>query len=61
VRAAYRGRGIGEELVRRSLAWMDEQGARKITIGVVLGNEEALPLYEKFGFYPRAYSLSRPW
>lgn len=47
------GRGVGAELMRRVLAWMDERGARRRVLGVAVGNERAGSLYERFGFRPR--------
>jgi len=49
----FRGRGIGYELMRRVLAWMDVRGARRKVLGVGVGNERAGALYERFGFRPR--------
>lgn len=55
----YRGLGIGEELMRKSLQWMDEMGAGKIVVNVAAGNEQAFGFYEKFGFYPRRTMLEK--
>lgn len=43
----------------RSLEWFNENGLKDIIISVALGNEEALPFYEKFGFAPRTYILKQ--
>lgn len=55
----YRGLGIGEELIRKSLQWMDEMGAGKIVVNVAAGNEQAFGFYEKFGFNPRRIMLEQ--
>lgn len=55
----FRRFGIGKELMSRSLEWFNENGLKDIIISVALGNEEALPFYEKFGFAPRTYILKR--
>jgi ribosomal protein S18 acetylase RimI-like enzyme len=55
----YRGLGIGEELIRKSLQWMNEMGAEKIVVSVAAGNEQAFGFYEKYGFYPRKTVLEQ--
>lgn len=55
----YRGLGIGEELMQKSLQWMDEMGAVKIVVSVAAGNEQAFGFYEKYGFYPRKTMLEQ--
>jgi len=55
----YRGLGIGDELMRKSLQWMDKMGAGKITVNVAAGNEPAFGFYEKYGFYPRRTMLEQ--
>jgi GNAT superfamily N-acetyltransferase len=53
VEDGYRRSGIGEELMHRSLAWLDAGGAKKKIVAVAAGNEAAIPFYESFGFVPR--------
>jgi ribosomal protein S18 acetylase RimI-like enzyme len=55
----FRGCGIGREFMERTLGWFIEQAVTDISISVAVGNEEALPFYEKFGFMPRTYVLKR--
>lgn len=55
----FRGQGIGENLVKRSLGWMDQQGARNKTVVVATGNEEVLGFYKRFGFLPRQILLKQ--
>jgi ribosomal protein S18 acetylase RimI-like enzyme len=53
----YRGNGIGDVLMTRTLEWFREQGVEDIGISVLYGNESVLQFYEKYGFYPRLYVL----
>ncbi len=59
VEADYRGRGVGDLLISRALAWLEERGARDTKIVVAYGNEEVLAFYARYGFYPRTYVLRR--
>lgn len=44
------GYGIGKNLLRRSIAWADGNGIRKITLNVLETNERAIQLYRRLGF-----------
>lgn len=55
----WRGRGIGKELVRRALAWLDQLHARSKTVSVAYGNDPATKLYESFGFHPRTITMKQ--
>ena len=46
----YRRKGIGRELLRRLIDWARTQKCEAIMLEVRVGNEEAIPLYESFGF-----------
>jgi GNAT superfamily N-acetyltransferase len=47
VDAEHRGRGIGTQLMRYALAWLDERGAQTVRLdATALGR----PVYEKLGF-----------
>lgn len=59
VKAGRRGQGIGEALVRRALDWFEQRSVSSISVEVLVGNEAALPFYERFGFYPRTHRLRR--
>jgi ribosomal protein S18 acetylase RimI-like enzyme len=59
VEPEYRGRGIGGELVKKALAWMDGLAAERKIIGVAAGNEEVIAFYETYGFYPRTIILEQ--
>jgi ribosomal protein S18 acetylase RimI-like enzyme len=55
----FRGRGIGEGLLERSLGWMERQDPRDCVILTAYENDAVLPLYARFGFYPRLVMLYR--
>jgi GNAT superfamily N-acetyltransferase len=57
--ASQRGKGIGAELTRRGLAWLDSIHASSIYVNVVFGNDDALKLYSRWGIYPRSINLYR--
>jgi ribosomal protein S18 acetylase RimI-like enzyme len=54
---SMRGRGIGDALMVRALAWMDEHAVRQKKLMVAFGNEEVFRFYEKYGFLPRETTL----
>ena len=49
VRAAYRNRGIGSQLVRTALNYADRNGFARV---VLSPTERSIPLYERAGFGP---------
>ena len=56
----YRGHKIGENLMKRSLAWMDENQVTTKRIVVAAGNENVFSFYQKYGFqhkYDVMYNL----
>ncbi|GCD10536.1 GNAT family N-acetyltransferase [Clostridium tagluense] len=55
----YRKFGLGGKLMESSLSWFKLNGITNIQIGVVYSNEEALPFYERYGFYVGTYILRR--
>lgn len=55
----YRKYGLGGKLMERALNWFEENEIANITIGVIYGNEEALPFYARYGFIPLSYNLKR--
>lgn len=57
VESEFRGRGIGTELMRRALNWLDASGAASKTVSVFHVNDEALEFYTRFGFHPRTVQL----
>jgi ribosomal protein S18 acetylase RimI-like enzyme len=59
VEECFRGRGIGSELVRHALAWLESVGASSRVVTVAHANEAALAFYKRFGFHPRTILLQR--
>ena len=59
VEAAWRGQGIGDELMRQALSWLDENKVHTKKVSVAVGNESAYPFYARFGFYPRVTTLKQ--
>jgi ribosomal protein S18 acetylase RimI-like enzyme len=49
----YRRNGIAGNLMKKALRWMDDMSAERKVLLVATGNEEVLPFYERYGFYPR--------
>lgn len=60
VEKEYRKYGFGGKLMERALSWFEENEINNIVIGVIYGNEEALPFYARYGFTPLSYNLKRP-
>jgi diamine N-acetyltransferase len=59
VREDYRCLGIGSQLMKRSLEWMDENGAESRKILVTAGNQDAVSFYRRYGFRPRRLVLEQ--
>ncbi len=55
----YRGLGIGESLMNKALAWMDENGAAEKVVEATVGNEQVYGFYGRFGFLPRQTLLKQ--
>jgi len=55
----YRGSGIGDELMKRALSWMDERSVSKRILDVGVGNEDTFAFYSKYDFYPRTIILEQ--
>jgi GNAT superfamily N-acetyltransferase len=56
---SHRSLGIGGELMKRALAWIEKKKAEKVSIAVSVGNEEALPFYQHYGFFPKHILLEQ--
>lgn len=56
----YRKLGVGDSLMRQSIAWLDENHVinKKIVVGT--GNEKVLEFYSRYGFRPRRMILETP-
>ncbi len=57
VAAGGRHRRVGDALMKRALAWMDEHHVKDKTVLVCAGNEQVLAFYRRYGFYPRCTTL----
>ena len=60
VKEQYRGQGIGKQLIRRAIDWMESEGAKSYTLQVVHGNDRAMSLYQSLGFRPVRHVLMIP-
>jgi GNAT superfamily N-acetyltransferase len=56
---AHRGRGVGEQLVERFLAWAVDKGADRASVAAYYANEGAQRFYARHGFAPRSVTLDR--
>ena len=56
---AFRGLGVGKQLMERALAWLDSQHTESNMIDVAVGNEDAYRFYARYGFYPRVTTLKQ--
>lgn len=52
-----RGQGVGSELMRRALAWLDSKKVTAKIVSVMSDNDEALAFYRRFNFHPRTILL----
>lgn len=59
IEASHRRQGIGKQLTKMALTWLDKEGASESSIVVAYGNEKACDFYKIFGFYPRNIQLSK--
>ena len=55
----YRESGIGDNLMKRTLRWMDECSVTKKVLGVGVGNEDVIAFYSRYSFYPRTTVLEQ--
>ncbi|UCB43297.1 MAG: GNAT family N-acetyltransferase [Dehalococcoidales bacterium] len=55
----YRESGIGDNLMKRALHWMDEYPVTKKVLAVGTGNEEVFDFYSRYDFYPRTTILEQ--
>jgi len=53
VRKNFRGRGIGEEMVLKSLKMLEEKGIKHSCVEVGRENNPAITLYKKSGYCPQ--------
>lgn len=55
----YRKAGVGDELMQRALAWMNEMQVKTKTLIVGVGNEEVLSFYSRYNFYPKYITVEQ--
>jgi GNAT superfamily N-acetyltransferase len=53
----HRGNGIGDRLMRDSIAWLRDRECKNIRVAVAHGHESVFPFYRKNGFFPRMTCL----
>ena len=53
--------GIGDNLMKRAIAWMREKSVSRIVVEVITGNDDALKFYGRYGFFPRSIVLERTY
>ena len=58
VRAAYRGRGIGRELVKNAARFAQDRGVARIELRTFAANEDAMRFWRDLGFTPRVVQLT---
>jgi ribosomal protein S18 acetylase RimI-like enzyme len=61
VAPAYKGAGLGYELVRRSLVALAANGCRSVSLTVTTANHGAVRLYERMGFVNRREFAAHVW
>lgn len=59
IKSEYRGHKIGDHFMTASLGWIESFKPVSIVIGVAGGNEDAIPFYEKYGFYTKMTALEK--
>lgn len=52
-----RRRGVGDALMRQTLDWMRDQGARGTVVFTVYGDESIFSFYARYGFRPKMVML----
>ena len=60
VNAAYRGLGIGTQLMKEVEQWATAQHCTEIRLNVFEFNQQAIALYQELGFAVRTMAMSKP-
>ncbi|HEX6231452.1 MAG TPA: GNAT family N-acetyltransferase [Actinomycetota bacterium] len=60
VRAGYRGRGVGRELVHEASRFASERGIAWVELKTFAPNRGAMEFWEELGFTPRVVQLTSP-
>ena len=61
VSPAFRGTGLGYELLRRSMVALADHGCRTVSLTVTASNASAIRLYERMGFVNRRDFAAYVW
>ncbi len=56
---AYRDMGVGDQLMKNALAWMDQNGSVEKIVEASVGNEQVFGFYGRYGFLPRLIQLKQ--
>lgn len=59
VEEAFRAEGIGDSLMKRSLAWLESYDVENILIQLSSGNDDVLRFYSHYGFHPKHIVLKK--
>lgn len=59
VEEKYRSRGIGTNLMKRSLNWMDIEGTKNKEVKLSVGNDDTIQFYSQHGFHPKHIVLKQ--
>jgi GNAT superfamily N-acetyltransferase len=60
VRAGYRGRGVGHELVKAAARWAQTRAIDWVELKTFAPNQGAMAFWVGFGFTPRVVQLTSP-
>jgi ribosomal protein S18 acetylase RimI-like enzyme len=55
----FRKNGIGDEMMKQALEWMDKKQVKKRTLTIGAGNERVLGFYSRYGFYPKHITVEQ--
>jgi ribosomal protein S18 acetylase RimI-like enzyme len=59
VEEKFRSKGIGDNLMKNSLRWMDEEGVETREVQLLAGNDDAIQFYSHYGFHPKHILLKQ--
>jgi ribosomal protein S18 acetylase RimI-like enzyme len=59
VEEKFRSMGIGDNLMKSSLRWMDEEGVETREVQLLAGNDDAIQFYSHYGFHPKHILLKQ--
>jgi diamine N-acetyltransferase len=55
----FRSTGIGDNLMKRALQWMDLNHILNREVKLSVGNDEAIQFYSRYGFHPKHIMLKQ--